>query len=111
MLIAEISSNMPPPTWNDGMEMPKKCSRSAPTRVLMAMTRNAEIELTRMVFFFLFLGETLGEQNEKRDDAQRVDDREQRDQRLDQIHRGVKEGGVASIIGGPCPRADQITLE
>ena len=45
----EISSNMPPPTWNEAMEMPKKLMMCRPASPLMAITQKAENALTRRV--------------------------------------------------------------
>src|SRR2546427_10207291 len=47
--MAEISSSVPPPTWNDASEMPKNSMIFCPASALRAMTRNALKALTRIV--------------------------------------------------------------
>ena len=47
--IDEISSSMPPPTWNDASEMPKNSMIFRPASALSAITRKAVKALTRMV--------------------------------------------------------------
>ena len=45
----EISSSMPPPTWNDASEMPKNSMMRRPATALTAMTTKALIAATRIV--------------------------------------------------------------
>ena len=47
--MAEISSSVPPPTWNEASEMPKNSMIFRPASALSAMTRKAVKQLTRIV--------------------------------------------------------------
>ena len=47
--IAEISSSVPPPTWNEASEMPKNSMMRSPATALIAITMKAVNELTRIV--------------------------------------------------------------
>ena len=49
MFSEDTSSSMPPPTWKDATEMPKKAMIFRPAMPLMAMTAKAVSELTRIV--------------------------------------------------------------
>ena len=45
----DISSSMPPPTWNDASEMPKNSMMRSPATALTAMTTKAPMAATRIV--------------------------------------------------------------
>jgi hypothetical protein len=45
----DISSSMPPPTWNEASEMPKNSMIFKPARALTAITMNALMAATRIV--------------------------------------------------------------
>ena len=45
-----ISSKVPPPTWNEAIEMPKNSMIFSPARALTAITTNTVKALMRMVW-------------------------------------------------------------
>jgi hypothetical protein len=49
MASEEISSSVPPPTWNEAIEMPKNSITRRPATALMATTQNAVNEAMRIV--------------------------------------------------------------
>jgi hypothetical protein len=90
---------MPPPTWNDASEMPKNSMMRRPASALTAMTTKAPIAATRIVRRRCSRTETACEMDEERNHADRIDDRQQREQRLQDFHRQTGAAVRSSAFG------------
>ena len=95
----ESSSSMPPPTWNEASEMPKNSMMRRPASALTAMTQeradarrrgSCGAAAARLKPSVKWMKNGMH--------ADRVDDREQRDERLQDVH-GRRDAG-ASAVGG-----------
>ena len=66
--------------------MPKNSMMRSPATALTAMTTKALIAATRIVAAPLLAAEAFGEVDEERQHADRIDDRQERDERLQDVH-------------------------